>query len=167
MKSWLTKIKISSALDSGKSPSPGLERNLADSEELRRYANRLTHLHHALKRPPAESEFPPSLHAGIMRAVRADAAMQHSRHRPTLWWWWLAAASTVVLIVVGTRAVEERRKPPPAQVTAFAPAIAVLEACDQMVRVMPLEAVGPLAVELDRFHQDLTNAGQLILASLP
>jgi len=95
MKSWLTKFRISTALDAGKPLPASLRQKISADPELERFVQRAEALGQPLRRPPAAN---PSLHDAIMRAVRASAQRGQPRHAPMLSW--LAASATVATLAV-------------------------------------------------------------------
>ena len=82
MKSWFTKFRISIALDS-RDPMPASLRNkIAADQSLQRFV----HQAEALRTLPPPPLIDPSMHDGIMRAVRASARTEEAGNPPvTLW----------------------------------------------------------------------------------
>src|SRR2546429_6806035 len=71
MKSWLTKFRISCALDVNRPLSVSLRRIIEQSGELRQFVAQNAALEEALKSQPAKPASPTTLHAGIMKSIRA------------------------------------------------------------------------------------------------
>ncbi len=83
MKTWFTKWKISNALDDRQPLPPAVKRAVAQSEELRRFAETAADVDQALKNSRPATETPASLHAAVMRAVR-NAGPAPAFDRPKL-----------------------------------------------------------------------------------
>jgi hypothetical protein len=167
MKSWLTKLRISAALDAGCKLSGALRRRIDSSEELLGAEEEMRALDRTLKQARPEREAPPGLHRSIMQAVRA-AERPQAAPSGLAWLRWLAApvVATVVLVVIW----EAQRGPvvPPTQgPQSLAAATTALEISGQLAQRVPSAVVAPLSDELTRVNQDLDNTAQFILASLP
>lgn len=92
MKSWFAKFRISTALDS-RTPMPAsLRDKIAADPSLQRFV----HQAEALRTLPAPPLIDPSMHDGIMRAIRASATRQEPSNPPVLLW--LAASGAVAAI---------------------------------------------------------------------
>jgi hypothetical protein len=171
MKSWLLKFKISRALDARKALPPALERAINQSEEARRFAADSKTLGQGLRQQVPKSEAPASLHAGIMRSVRAAApAPEMDRHIP--WTRWLPVSGLALLLVFAVLAAiqfsSHPRSPiPPAETPSLATAGSALELGSEMLREAPDAAISPLTTEAQNLDTDLTHAKDFLLASLP
>jgi hypothetical protein len=79
MKTLLTKFMVSRSLDTGAPVSGFWKKRMAGSPELEQFERAARALDGQLKKPgpSAEPDLPPSLHASIMRAVRAAQASPH------------------------------------------------------------------------------------------
>jgi len=96
MKSWLTKFRISNAMDSGKPLPPSLREKIAADPELEHFIRQSQALGRPVVHLPSAD---PSLHDSIMRAVRASAQQrQHSHHAPVFSWLAASAAFAAVLM---------------------------------------------------------------------
>jgi hypothetical protein len=96
MKSWLTKFRISAALDAGKPLPESLRRAIAADAELERFTRRTEALGAALRRPtPVE----PAMHDSIMRAVRAAARQEPPRRAPMAAWWAVMGSAVAVAAI--------------------------------------------------------------------
>jgi hypothetical protein len=161
MKSWLSKWRISAALDAGQPLSESLRRKIAADPELERFAKRTQALGQTLR------SLPPSglpLHDSIMRAVRDAARREQPRHAPVLTWlaaWGAVAALAVVCLYLGFL----RPKPPGSQ--ALDGPVMVLEMSENMSATMPSYVMSPLSDEWARVDRDLQSTTQVLLASLP
>jgi hypothetical protein len=96
MKSWLTKIRISTALDSGKPLSSSLRQKIAADPELEHFVHQAQALGRPLLHLPSAD---PALHDSIMRAIRASAQQrQQPRREPVFSWLAASAAFAAVLL---------------------------------------------------------------------
>ena len=170
MKTWLTKLKISHALDQRKPLPPAAQQAVARSTDLRQFAENVLAVDRALtKTIPASA--PENLHAGIMRAVR--------RAEPTRdngWKIWRArlvpASAMVLLLLLALFGTIRSTSPPPGaaapdKAASLALASATLDAGSALVRAAPEAALDPLATEMRRLDRDLINAQNYLLAAVP
>jgi hypothetical protein len=171
MKSWLTKFRISSALDADSSSSPSKRRTVANSDETRRFEETIQTLDRTLRNQPPRSEAAPDLHATIMNAVRASRASTPARRSP-LFVRWLPAPAFAVLALSGLWWALHR--PPDVAVhtprhdhTGLLAIGAAMEAGDNATRTLPPAVVAPLSDELGRVNLDLENTAKFLLTSLP
>lgn len=88
MKSWLTKFRISNALDAGKPLPETLRRKVAADAELERFVDCGEAVGRSLRSATIAA---PLLHEGIMRAVRVAARREETRRAPVFSW--LAASA--------------------------------------------------------------------------
>jgi hypothetical protein len=171
MKSWMNKFQISNALNERKPLPPALGRAIGRSEEARRFAENASALDQALKSQLPRPGTTGSLHASIMRAVRA------ARHRPVAepqrgWPRWIPVSSLVLLVLLGvflavrfsahTGSTAGR-----ADSQALAAAASALELGGDWVRGAPSVALSPLSDEMERLDRDWARTEQFLLASLP
>lgn len=162
---WLPKLRISTAFDAGKPLSPGLQREVAGSEDLRAFAESAAMLDRVLKSaPPGQTTPPTALHASIMRAVHAADSADASRSGVHFWRWLPAPALAIGLLVGGWLLLQEPPTPKPSPV---APAALALKTGTDIAHSGPSTLLSPLSDELQRLKQDLDNTAQFILASLP
>jgi hypothetical protein len=171
MKKWLAKFRISNALDDRKPLPPAVERAVARSEELRRFAETTAGLDQALKNFRREPEYPASLHAAIMHAVRA------AEPEPTFGWQNLSprllpAMAIAILVSLGIWGGGHFFHPtkmvsPPAESSALATASSALETGDTLVRIVPGATLSPLNEEMLKLNRDLDGTKKFLLASLP
>jgi hypothetical protein len=168
MKAWFTKFKISAALDSGARPEALSQPRTSVSDELRSFEQEMTVLDRTLKQTAPKPRVPPTLHASIMRAVRATE-LPLPQARPELSWLrWLPMSAVAVLAVLVVWYVARSPLPSRAQDTqSLAAATTALDLSGQVARAVPSAVVAPLADELDKVNRDLDNTAQFILASLP
>ncbi len=171
MKTWLAKYRISNALDDRKPLPPSIEQAMAQSEELRNFADTTTGLDQALKNSRPELEAPVSLHAAIMRAVQAaepEPAFDWQKIWPRL----IPTAAIALLVLLGIFGAEHfyhptTAVPQPAESPIFTAASSALETGGALVRAVPRAALSPLNEEIRRLNRDLDGTKKLILASLP
>lgn len=159
MKLWLTKLRVSNALDSGKPLSDSLRRQIDASPELQDFARRTASLSSRLGKPGAHV---PDLHEDIMRAVRAETRAERSTV-PV--WRWLAPAMVAAVVLVCLTVLRQ----PPAHSTAVsmdAP-LAVLAMSENVPAALPSEMMAPLSKELARVNQDLVNTKNILAATVP
>jgi hypothetical protein len=159
MKSWLTKFRISAALDAGK-PWPDSLKIAADPE-LERFARRTEALGRALRSVPPAA---PLLHDSIMRAVRAAARRQQPRR--ALAPWWLAASAVVAALAVICLWPAFHRPAAPGR-PSLDGAVLVLEMSEQMPDTMPKLVMAPLSDEWARVDRNVQDTTQVLLASFP
>ena len=159
MKSWLTKFRISAALDAGK-PLPDLP-NIAADPELERFARRTEALGRALRNVPPAA---PSQHESIMRAVRAAARREPPRRAlaPS----WLAAAAAIAALAVICLWPGIHRPALPVG-PSLGQAVQVLEMSEQMPHTMPKMVMAPLSDEWARLDRNVQDTTQVLLASFP
>jgi hypothetical protein len=171
MKTWLTKWRISNALDERKPLPPAVERAMAGSAELRRFAVNAATVDQALTKTRHQPTAPASLHAAIMRAVRSSGSSDHSGWQ-NFWPRLIPASALTLLILLSVFGVHWFSRPPAnlspvAEASSLAMASSALEIGGNLVRAMPGEALSPLSDEMIRLNRDLTNAQNFLLASLP
>ena len=171
MNSWLTKLRISAALDSRRALPDSLQTRIDRSEELRRFGQDLRALDQALRHAPAPPEVDAVFHSSIMRKVRAAKAAA-APQRKTNVLRWLPAPAFASLAVLFIWAASRQLPPTPARTPvpdtrSLAAASNALEVGNLMARTAPSAALGPLSEEWDRVSRDLDNTAQFLLASLP
>ena len=171
MKTWLTKFRISNALDNRKSLPPAVESAVAQSEEVRRFAEIAADLDQALKnsRPAPQTAAP--LHAAIMRAVWA-AEPEPADDWQKIWPRLIPATTLALLVLLGIFGASNFFRHPatilqPAELSSLAVASSVMETGGKLVREMPDAALSPLSEEMQRLNLDLASAQKFLLASLP
>ena len=171
MKSWLTKFRISSAIDERKPLPPTFARAVAQSAELRRFVENMAVLDEALKTARPTPVASASLHAGILRAIQSAEAADtdgweqfQSRLIP-------ASALGLVILIGVFGVVRPYRSLETVSLAPGSPTVAVvstaLETGGEIVRTVPSITVSPLSDELARLNRDVTNAQNYLLASLP
>lgn len=171
MKTWLTKWRISNALDERKPLPPAVERALAESAELRRFAADAAAVDQTLTKTRPEPTAPASLHASIMRAVHSAESSEHPGWQ-NFWPRLIPASALALLILLSIFGVHRFSHPaavisPVAETSSLAIASSALETGGNLVRAMPGAALSPLSDEMVRLNRDLTNAQNYLLASLP
>ena len=171
MKTWLTKFRISNTLDTGKPWPPAVQRAVAQSEELRHFAENAAALHQALKNSQPEPTVSASLHTSIMRAVRTAESSPVFSWQDS-WPRLIAAPTLALLVLLGVAAAIHFSRPPGAgsghsESSSLAAASSALDLGGKLVREMPDAALSPLSEEMQRLNLDLASAQKFLLASLP
>jgi hypothetical protein len=161
MKSWLTKFRLSAALDADQPMPESLRQKISADPELQRFARRTEALGRALRNPPPPPD--PSLHDSIMRAVRASRREQP--RRAPLAAWLIPSSALSALALAGVWVAFHHRAPTGAP-SLDTPAI-VLEMSESMPGAMPSAVLAPLSNEWARVDRDIQNTTQILLASLP
>jgi hypothetical protein len=171
MKSWLIKFRISSALDDREPLPPAVRAAMTRSEEARRFAENSRALDQALKsqwpRPGASA----SLHASIMRAVRAGAHAPVTEPHPA-WPRWIPVTGLALLVFLGVfLAIHFSRHPGAkaqyAELPSLAAASSALELGGSLIREAPAAVMSPLSDEMQRLERDWDNAKRFLFATLP
>ena len=174
MKTWFIKLRISNALDEGKPLPQSIKRAMANSAELRRFAENTAALDETLKNTRPAPAAPAGLHAAILRAVRSAESVERAessgweKFRQRL----IPVSALGLLMILGLLGTDRfYRQPavvaPPASSSSFALASTTLETGDELVQAAPTAALAPLSDEMRRLDRDVTNAQNYLLASLP
>ena len=175
MKTLYSKFKISAALDESKphAAQPGD----AESSEVRRFGESLRPLDQQLRDSRPHDEVPEELHASVMRAVRQAAHERTTEvEQQGVPWFrpaWLAAPALALLAVAAVWWVSQKQTPDQPMVAAVSvqPSIIgvteLLGASEHAVEKVAAVAMSPLSAEVELLKQDLQNAREFLLASLP
>jgi len=168
MNTWLTKWRISNAMDDRGSFPPAVKIALAQSAELRQFAADAAALELALTHARPGPATSPALHASIMRAVQFAEPVRSfawPEYRSRL----MPAAALALLLLLSMFSVWRFTKP--SEVIAPSSSMAVagtaLDTGCQLVRAMPDTALSPLTNERQWLDRDLVSAQEFLLASLP
>ena len=161
MYSWLTKFRISTALDAGKPLPDSLRKKIAADPELERFVKQTEALGHSR---PALPPSDPSMHDTIMRAVRASTRRERPQRAPVLSWL-TASVALVALALVGALLVRLHGGLPGRQMMDQADL--VLEMSETMPTNVPSLVMAPLSDEWTRVNHDVRGTAQILLASLP
>jgi cytochrome c-type biogenesis protein CcmH/NrfG len=161
MKSWLSKWRISAALDAGEPLSESLRRKIAADPELELFTKRTQSLRQTLRNAPLSA---PPLHDSIMRAVRNSARQEQPRRAPVLSWW--AASGAVAALAVACLYMTYVR-PKLSRTQALDGPVMVLEMSEHMQTSVPSLVMSPLSNEWALVDHDLQDTKQVLLASLP
>jgi len=164
-------MRISNALNERKPMPPALAQAIAQSEELLRFAENSQALDHALRVQLPKPGASASLHASIMRAVRAAGCVPATETR-SLWPRWIAVAAPVVLALTGLFLASEFFRIPndgmqPDNPRNLAAASSALELGGNLVREAPAIAMSQLSEEMQRLDSDVAKAKEFLVASLP
>lgn len=170
MNSWLSKFRISNAVDCGKPLPPGLQQKVAQSQELSQFQAAVAVTDRSLKQEKPAIKAPTSLHQSILRAVRVAQPRTEPVRAPALLRWWPAPALTV-LVALGLWSAFHKTAAPvapgAAEAQPLAGAATVLEVGDRIARGIPVQAVAPMTEELNRLNRDLESTAQFLLANVP
>jgi hypothetical protein len=114
-----------------------------------------------LPRPQASA----SLHASIMRAVRASNRAAAAENRP-LWPRWIPVSGVALLSILAVCLAVLFASHPAAR---RQPAVAssALELGGTLMRQAPEAAISPLNDEMQKLDHDLSNVKEFLMASLP
>jgi hypothetical protein len=172
MNSWsqfFREFKISAALDRG----PKRTTDFKGSQSARTSsepAERLVTVHHSLVATRPMAEAPAGLHDSIMRSVNRAALSRSAPAPARLPFAWVGGSAAALVFIVALWLVPRPIATPGLDVTAhgqFHNAAAVLDAANNLQQVLPAATLDPITLELDRLSRDLTNATDLLLATLP
>jgi ferric-dicitrate binding protein FerR (iron transport regulator) len=161
MKSWLTKFRISAALDAGKPLPQSLRQRIATDPELERFTRRTEALGRALRSVPPAA---PSQRDSIMRAVGAAARQEQPRRALAPSWLAASAAVAALAVMLLWTAFHRPASPGPQSLDG---AVMVLQMSEQMPDAMPRMVMAPLSDEWARVDRDLKDTTQVLLASFP
>jgi hypothetical protein len=174
MKSWLSKFKISAALDADDPQSPPNRERSDKPDDVRTFAESVQSVDRALRNQPPAFKPPPDLHFTIMNEVRQAARCDsRSPRRGTsgfsLRWLPVPGVAALALVAVWWLLNRPASTPVRHPVTnssslEVGPA---LELGANATRDIPPVVVGPLSDELDRINTDLSNTAYFLLSSLP
>jgi hypothetical protein len=171
MKTWLTKWRISSAVDDRRPLPPGVAPLLAQSGELRDFVEKTAALELALRDSRPVPVTSPGLHASIMRAVQSAEparAFAWPEFRARL----LPAAALALLLGLSLFGAGQFAKPSwviahPVGSPSLAAAGSAVEISGQLMYALPAAALSPLNHERQSLNRDLASAQAFLLASLP
>ena len=117
-----------------------------------------------LRATAPRAQAPTSLHRSIMRAVRAADRPSTSTGRLAFLRWMAMPAGAALALLVAWHSLQQSQTQEKPSLSAAASA---LEVGGQMARAVPSAVVAPLSQELQGLNQDLDNAAQYLLASMP
>lgn len=163
---WLTKFRISNALDSEAKLSRSVLEKIARSDDLRTFVAKTTMVDRELRGNTPQPNQPPELHASIMQALHyADRQTRPDPKLPILPWISASAAAAFLLLALWWLAPTAHS--PQGPETVLAPAGLALETSQTMAQSIPSMVIAPLSQEWQRLNRDLDNTAQFVLASLP
>jgi hypothetical protein len=163
MKSWLTKFRISAALDAGRPFPTKLNEEISRSGDLTRFAQRAVAVDSALKGERPWPELPPFLHQRIMHAVEGSRTGSLRTASPGTVVAWVVAPALAVAVLIGAW----WRVQGWAKAKALEPAATALALGSKMPQTAAAKALAPLSDELQRVNRDLEQTKNFLLASLP
>jgi hypothetical protein len=167
MTSWLTKLRISAALDADSKQPASLRRKISASAQLRGFEADLTALDRTLRQNPPRPQAPPGLHRLIMQAVRAAEGSAAAPRGLAILRWVAAPAVAMLAMAVVWLALRSPARPPAQGSQSLDAAATALEMGGQLPQTVPAAVVAPLSGELEKLNRDLDNTAQFLLASLP
>jgi hypothetical protein len=171
MMNWLTKLKISMALDERRPLPRRVVRAVERSPEVRRFAENAAKLDKELKNTQPVTEPPAALHASILRAVRSDGSPAESAGEKFFSRLIPISALGLVLLLGVLSGNFLAHRPATGPVTNELPSLGVasstLDVGGELVQAGPSAVLAPLSDEMLRLNRDLTNAQNYLLASLP
>jgi hypothetical protein len=167
MKSWITRLRTSAALDADQPPAARLRRWPDASAELCGIEEEMVALDRALKETAPRAEAPASLHGSIMQVVRAANRPAAVPRQPNVLRWVPVPVFAAMVLLLVLWVLQSPVRTPVRNAQPLAAATSALKLGDQMVRSMPSAMVAPLSDELDRLNRDLDKTAQFLLASLP
>jgi hypothetical protein len=163
MKTWLSKFRISNALDSGdaapKHPSTGD----VECEEVRQFEEAARSLDRRLKSDQPLRAAPPGLHASVMQAVLGASRIREQQSAPAILRW-LPAPVLGLLVVAGVWWTLSRPETEPQPLVTAA---AALERSHQLTQQGPAAVLAPLSKEMENLNRDFRNAVEHLVASVP
>lgn len=117
-------------------------------------------LNRKLRGGPPPVEPPPSLHGGIMAAIRASETVP--TRNQARGYGWAVAGALVVLLIAGlwgaTHLVVSRLTPSPFSFSSK---------LDQQVAALPAAALSPLSAEWRSLNLDMEKTADFLLSSIP
>ncbi len=163
MRSWITKVRLSIALDIKRALPEGFRRRVVRDPVPGLFEHDLTRLDRDLKASAVKPEPPPGFCEQLIQAVRAsqDSAGARATRSSRRWLPAPAFAAALVLVVcwVGTH----RRRSSP----TTPPAAAAIEVGQMLAPELPNSFVEPLTGEWASLQRDLEHTSDFLLASLP
>lgn len=163
MKSWLTKFRISNALDDANAAQKQVLPRGNYSEEIRQFEETARLLDRRLKSAQPAQTVPDGLHDSVMRAVRGASRDQERQSARTVLRW-LPAPALALLIVGGVWWMLNRSEP---ESQSLATAGAALERSHQLTQQAPAAVLAPLSQEMESLNRDIRNAVEFLVASVP
>jgi len=163
MKMWLTKFRISNALDDA---NPAPEKVLphgSQSEDVRQFEETARLLDRRLKSAQPAQTVPDGLHDSVMRAVRSASRACERQSAPKVLRW-LPVPALALLIVGGIWWMLNRSQP---ESQSLATAGAALERSHQLTQQAPAAVLAPLSKEMESLNRDFRNAVEFLVASVP
>jgi hypothetical protein len=187
MKTWLTKFRISNALDDANAARTQVLPRSSQSEEARRFGEAMHKVECRLKSVQPAHDVPPGLHDSVMRAVRGASRAQEPlapsdgetvAFKPyegnacvlSVRWWcevaprWLTAPVLALLVVGSVWWALNRSEP---ELQPLAGAGAALEQSHLLMRQTPAAVLAPLSNEMESLNRDFRNAVEFLVASVP
>jgi hypothetical protein len=163
MKMWLTKFRISNALDDANAARKQVLPRGSQSEDVSQFEETARLLDRRLKSAQPAQTVPDGLHDSVLRAVRGAARAQERQFTGTILHR-LPAPALALLIVGGVWWMLNRSEP---ESQSLATAGAALERSHQLTQQAPAAVLAPLSQEMESLNRDFRNAVEFLVASVP
>ncbi len=164
MKTWLNKLRISWAMDSGKPLPDSLLRTIAADPELQQFSRQTQSLEGSAKASTV-AEHP--LHHSIMQSVRNS---RHAARRPepkhSLFLPWASIGVSVAAVALVCFGVLRHHRQVMDGTKSLNEAVAVLQLSEKVTNTMPY-LLTPYSNELARVDRNLEDTKKILLASFP
>jgi hypothetical protein len=127
----------------------------------------------ALSKSAPRTEFPTTLHASIIRAVRAVERKERTRvsglgsFQRFIRISWMPVTGLAALVLLSVLLALYNRPKPTVSPESLTQISAAFSASQDVVDALPSVTVGPLSEELDKVNQDLDRTAEFLLATLP
>jgi hypothetical protein len=165
MKTLLNKFRIRSALDENRPLSPGLQREVDRSPELRCWIQSNRGLDHLLRKSVPMPPPPETLQADILQALHRESQLPTRPHLPRLAWLPIPAAALVLLIAWAL--LDPTGDPAVSDTSPLDSTGAAIELSGRLAHSAPDVLLAPMADELERLNRDLDSTAKFLLANLP
>ena len=120
-----------------------------------------------LRAAAPRAQAPAALHRSIMRAVQVAQRPSPASPRLAFLRWAVVPVGAALALFVAWQSLRHTGTPAARDTQSLAAAASALEVGGQMARAVPAAVVAPLSDELQGLSQDLDNAAQHLLASVP
>ena len=171
MKTWFQKFNVSNALNERRPLPVTAPVKDRPADPASQFAAQCQTLAEALKSPPPTIAHPASLHADIMRAVRASARLTPQPSRTWVPGWQLAGGFAGVLflalLLVRSTVSPKTAVPSVEAPPSLALAGSILDLGSRLVSTAPAAVLSPLTAESQSLHRHLASAGEFLADSVP
>src|SRR5688572_22242527 len=163
MKTWLTKFRISNALNDTNGSQAQVASSGRQSEQARQFEETMRALDLGLKAAQPVQAVPAELHDSVMRAVRGASRDRERQSSPKVLRW-LPAPALALLFVGGIWWTMNR---PKQESQPLETAVAALQRSHELTQQAPVAVLAPLSKEMEFLNRDLRNAVEFLVASVP